>query len=174
VSFAAEPRVEEMARLIARLPWDGRIRHVRDAEYLGWRLRNPLHEYRYVCWDEAGLQGYLVLQRYRSERADQTCVNIVDWEGADERNRAALLRAAIERGGFEQINVWTVGLNDATRTALHQYGFVSAQADGIRAQSGLLVRRLGEGHTADDWREGGRDLLDIADWDLRMLYSMAG
>jgi GNAT superfamily N-acetyltransferase len=174
VSFAAEPRAEEMAALIARLPWDGRIRHVRDAEYLAWRFRNPLHEYRFVFWDEDGLRGYLVLQRYRSERADQTCVNIVDWEAAGERIRAALLQAALERGGFERVDVWTVGLKDATTAVLQLHGFASAQADSIRAQSRLLVRRLGEGRAADEWKLGGRNLLDITDWDLRMLYSMAG
>ena len=63
VTVSREPRPTEMAGLIAGLSWDGRMRHVRNADYLTWRFRNPLHEYRFLFWDDDALRGYLVLQR---------------------------------------------------------------------------------------------------------------
>jgi hypothetical protein len=106
-----------MAELVARRPWDGRIRHLRDAEYFAWRFRDPLHDYRFLYWDDGGLRGYPVLQRYVSDRADHGCVNIADVAAA----------------------CWCSG-------------WVSPPDQ--------------------HWKLGGRDLLNIRDWDLRMLYSM--
>ena len=175
MSVSAAPRSEAMAALIERLPWDGRIRHVRDVSYLTWRFRNPLHEYRFVYWDDGrGLRGYLVLQRYLSKRADTGCVNIVDWEAADEHVRAELLRAALQWGRFPRVHTWAVGRDDATRTLLRDQGFVAEQRTGVRQQSGLLIHPLGHTPASAIWQLGRRDLLRIADWDPRMLYSMAG
>lgn len=174
VMLSRSPRPREMADLVARLPWGGGIRHVRDADYLAWRFRNPLHEYRFLFWDDGGLQGYLVLQRYLSECADQGCVNIADWEAADEHIRSGLLEAALTWGHFARLHAWTVGLSDAIHARLRDHGFVRAEA-AVRTQSGgPLVCRLGEAEPDTPWKLGGRDLLHIADWDLRMLYSMAG
>src|SRR5262249_9421247 len=135
----------------------------------------PLHEYRFLFWEEGGLQGYLVLQRYRCEPADQTCVNIVDWEAVDEGVRAGLLEAALDWGRFARLQGWTVGAPAAAWELLRGHGFSAPPAQGVRARSsGLLVQRLAEAQPPELWRLGGRDLLDIGDWDLRMLYSMAG
>jgi len=172
VTVSRMPRPADMAALVARLAWDGRIRHVRDARYLAWRFQNPLHEYRFLFWDEGGLQGYLVLQRYLAKWADRTRVNIADWEG-DERVRAALLAAALEHGRFAQLSTWSAGATESTRAVLHDAGFALAPADDVRGRSqGLLVRGLGEAAGGARWLLGRRDLLNIADWDLRMLYSM--
>jgi GNAT superfamily N-acetyltransferase len=175
LSLARAARPEAMAELVGRLPWDGRIRHVRDLRYFDWRFRNPLHEYRFLYWDDGGLEGYLVLQRYLSERTDQRCVNIVDWEGADERVRAKLLAAAIEWGNFDSLSAWSVGAGEPVRALLVEHGFTAGESDGLRARhSGLLVRPLAATAQGGRWIIGRRDLLDLANWDLRMLYSMAG
>jgi GNAT superfamily N-acetyltransferase len=174
VSLSDQPRPEEMAALVQRLPWDGRIRHVRSSAYLAWRYRNPLHDYRFLFWDDGGLQGYLVLQRYVSDRADATRVNIADWEGSDQRIRAGLLQAALDWGRFPRLHAWSVGSSDADLALLRERGFLLTEPSGVRARSsGLLVRRVAEGDADARWTLGSRDLLDIADWDLRMLYSMA-
>ena len=174
VSRTARP--EAMAELIRRLPWDGRIRHVRDARYLDWRFRNPQHEYRFLYWDDGTLQGYLVLQRYLAASADRERVNIVDWEAVDDRVRADLLDAALKLGDFPRVHIWTVGAAESVRALLQRHGFlVDEERRGVRGHSsGLLVRRLGATPDTDGWLLGERNLLDIADWDLRMLYSMAG
>lgn len=177
VSVARSARPADMADLIGRLAWDGRIRHVRDARYFAWRFRNPLHEYRFLYWDDGALQGYLVLQRYLAEGADRQRINIVDWEAIDERVRARLLSVALSRGAFARVHTWTVGATAPVRRLLRRHGFVAADdpAGGIRTRSsGLLVRQLVPGRDAGRWLFGERDMLDVGDWDLRPLYSMAG
>jgi hypothetical protein len=174
VSLQRSPRSEAMAALIARLPWDGRIRHVRDARYLAWRFRNPRHEYRFLYAGDETLRGYLVLQRYIADQGDRDRVNIVDWEATDDQVRADLLAAAMAWGRFGRVHAWSAGADDSTRALLRLHGF-EADRDRIRARhQGLLVRRLGDAAEARDWRLGSRNLLSIDDWDMRMLYSMAG
>lgn len=62
VSIEKTPRPHEMAELVARLGYDGRIRHVQDEPYFAWRFQNPRSNYRFLFWDDARLEGYLVLQ----------------------------------------------------------------------------------------------------------------
>jgi GNAT superfamily N-acetyltransferase len=174
LSLASSPRPGEMGELIARLPWDGRIRHVRDAEYFAWRFRNPLREYRFLFWDDGGLQGYLVLQRSLSDRTNRERVRIADWEAADERIRANLLHAALHWGRFAHVHAWTTGASAPVRTLLRDHSFVASAPRDLRTRSsGLLVRRLGDARPDQRWLLGSRDVSNIADWDLRMLYSMA-
>ncbi len=172
LSSSREPRPEEMAALVAALPWDGRIRHVRSAEYFAWRFRNPVHEYRFLFWGEGRLDGYLVLQRYLADRADHGRVNIVDWEARDAAGLAALLDAAVRYGRFARLETWSRALDESRRELLRRQGFEPVEASGVKQGSGgLLVHGLRSG---SDLRLGRRGLATIADWDLRMLYSMAG
>jgi hypothetical protein len=163
-----------MAALVARLPWDGRIRHVRDAAYFSWRFQNPFREYRFLYWDGDGLQGYLVLQRSTSDRGTPHKTNIIDWEGTDDRVRAALLETALACGGFRRLHAWTVGAREATRSLLYAHGFEAFARPDVKLPSqGLLVRRLDPGPPPARWPLGSRDLLRIENWDLRMLYTTA-
>jgi len=174
ISLSREPRPDEMAALIERLPWDGRIRHVRDAAYLAWRFRNPMREYRFVFWDDSGLQGYLVLQRSLSDGADPELVSVADWEASEDHVAAALLRAALDRGRFARVQAWSTGIAPTRQAMLEAQGFVVAEVRGMRARSkGLLVRRFDATSREERWNLGSRDLLRIDDWDLRMLYSMS-
>ncbi|MGH7787064.1 MAG: GNAT family N-acetyltransferase [Candidatus Binatia bacterium] len=174
IAVERQTRPEAMAALVRRLPWDGRIRHVRDARYFAWRFRNPLHEYRFLFAGQGDLQGYLVLQRYRSSWADQTLINVVDWEAVDDATRATLLDAALALGQPRQLQTWTSGVAPATAALLRQRGFAAAAPASVRTRSaGLLVRRLDAAADAT-WQLGSRNLLTLADWDLRLLYSMAG
>lgn len=173
VTVARAARVDEMAALVARIPWDGRIRHVRNAAYFAWRFRNPLHEYRFLYWHDGGLQGYLVLQRSVSDLADAAIVSVLDWEASDDRVRAGLLDAALRCGRFERVHALVRDLEDPAARLLRQRGFAPREAKDLRERSrGVLVRRLGS--AAEPWRLGSRNLDDIRDWDLRMVYSMAG
>jgi GNAT superfamily N-acetyltransferase len=174
ITLARAPRPEAMAGLIRRLPWNGRIRHLRDARYLEWRFRNPLHAYRFLFWEEDGLQGYLVLQRYLSELADPQVVNISDWEAANDEVRSALLAAAVEWGEFACLRTWTAGASESVCALLRRHEFrADSDGAGLRA-GGLLVRRLDPVTTSGPCLLGRRNLLDLGDWDMRMLYSMAG
>jgi hypothetical protein len=178
ISVSDRPRIDAMVDLIARLPWDGRIRHVRDACYFAWRFRNPDREYRVLFAGEDRLQGYLVLQRSVSDLWDLDRVHIVDCEATDDVVRADLLAAALSWGRFGSEQAWLAGAGEATRALLREHGFAT-DPDRLRVRhQGLLVRRLGEPPPDDrssaGWHLGSRDLLNIKDWDMRMLYSMFG
>ena len=167
------PRSPAMADLIRRLGHDGRVRHVRDERYLAWRFRNPLHEYRFLfSGDDGRLDGYLVLQAYRLDRARG--VNIVDWEGETRQVRAELLRAAIDWGGFDKLTIWTATLSEEVLALLSAAAFVPAVAGSRSRAPSVLVASTDPAAPAAEPALGGRRLLDVAEWDMRMLYSMAG
>jgi GNAT superfamily N-acetyltransferase len=171
ISLERAPRVAAMADLVRRLGHDGRVRHVRDERYLAWRFQNPLHEYRFLFGDGDGLEGYLVLQAYRMDRSRG--VNIVDWEGTTSRIRADLLQAVIDWGGFENLSIWTATLSDEVLGLLSAAAFVPAAGPGSRSPN-VLVASTHRAPLSSDAALGGRRLLDLAEWDMRMLYSMAG
>ncbi len=168
------PRAEPMAELVARLPYDGRIRQVRDARYLAWRYRNPMRDYRFLYREGGGLDGYLVLLLAHSPRpVGRLC--IADWEARDEATRMELLDAALACGGFAQLVVWSATVEEPTRRLLEKRGF--RPVDGgktARGYPGLIVRSVPPGRPLAGWAIGGRRLLDRDSWDLRMIYSMHG
>jgi len=168
------PRPEAMALLVDRLGHDGRIRHVRDATYLTWRYRHPIHEYRFLCHERGGrLDGYLVLQRTRFPRIAQNRVGIVDWEAEDDRIAAALLARAIEWGAFSHLGAWASTLPGSRIRLLAESGFepfdLRLRARGL---PGILVIQVGA--KEQPWVLHGRPLLDLAQWDVRRIYSMQG
>jgi GNAT superfamily N-acetyltransferase len=173
VLLSREPRPAAMADLVARLPWDGRIRHVRNASYLAWRYRNPMREYRFLFAEGEPLRGYLVLRHSRAERTNTKRVYLVDWEGEDETVREQLLATALEWGRLQRVRAWTAGASDASVAQLRTRGFAPLPRDGVRWRSeGLLVRALAD--QTPPWRLGERDILDVDQWDMRIIYSMVG
>lgn len=173
ITAAAAARSAEMADLVSRLPYDGRIRHVRDESYLAWRFRNPLRSYRFLYYyDDGRLEGYLVLQAGRTPIGR---VHLVDWEARDEGVRADLLRAALGGGAYPELWAWASTLSASARRLLQGNGF--RPRDRVKTAQGfpcVLVRPLTAEGATSEWKVGGRRLLDLADWDLRMIYSMHG
>ena len=176
VSLWQEPRPEEMARLVERISYDGRIRHVRDRAYFAWRFQNPVHKYWFLFWEEPDLEGYLVLQEYLPEAMDRSVTHIVDWEASDDRVRAGLLQAALRLGHFPDLRIWSATLPDKTKALLETTGFRSGGGgSGIADQQKyILVKPLQEGTPVKDCVFAGRRLLELSDWDVRMMYSMQG
>jgi hypothetical protein len=178
VSVQREPRPGAMADLVARIGTDGRIRQVRDEAYFAWRFRDPLSVYRFVFWADLRLEGYLVLQA--PARRPARLVNIVDWEASDARVREELLRAALRWGGFDALATWSRSLPADARALLQRNGFRLADPPASLgrayrldiARPRVLERGVGsEALRQDDWALAGRRLLDLDDWDLRMIYS---
>jgi GNAT superfamily N-acetyltransferase len=173
-------RAAEMAELVSGIGTDGRIRHVRDRDYLSWRFRNPLHRYLFLYWKEKELEGYLVLQQYVSEISmSRVRVNIVDWEATSQRVRVGLLRAAVHLSPFVDLNIWTATLGNETKNLLRDVGFRPVQegqegAGVEQEQPCLLVRSVRADVPEAAWSLGNRRLPDMADWDMRMIYSMQG
>ena len=172
-------RAVDMARLVSMIDYDGRIRHVRDADYLSWRYRNPLHRYLFLYREGDGLEGYLVLQQYLSELSNRLRVNIVDWEGTTARVRSELLHGAIRLGPFADLNIWTATLGDEAKALLRKSGFrpvpEGQEGAGVgQDQPCLLVRSVRDDVPEVDWFLDTHRLLDMANWDIRMVYSMQG
>jgi len=173
IEASREPRGEAMARLVSELGHDGRLRHVRNAEYLAWRFANPLHEYRFLYASGCeGLDGYLVLRSRPGASSPRVC--IADLEGRSARVRAELLAAAVQAGRFLELAAWAATLQPGERDALAAQGFEPADSHlTARGCPCALVRSTRERAPAD-WALESLPLLDPASWDLRMLYSMAG
>jgi hypothetical protein len=100
-------------------------------------------------------------------------VNIVDMEGTGPGVLADLLEAAIRLGRFDKMTVWSGTLSNETNAVLKNSGFkpvaVNKGLSGWRP--GVLVKPVPDDLVGGDWVFAGRRLLDMADWDLRMIYS---
>ena len=164
-----------MAELVERLPYDGRLRHIRDQEYFSWRFKNPFRDYRFVFWKEDFLRGYLVLQGHLPNDQNRGKVNIIDWEATSTPILKELLGTAIRRGKFGHLFSWTATLSTEKRTILADAGFSSMQqARGSKYRNCVITRPVRNDLPPDMWMISDRHLLDISNWDLRMLYSMHG
>jgi len=156
-----------MSELVARLPRDGRIRHVRDETFFSWRFGNPLCDYRFLYIGRERLRGYIVLQRSPVFIGDRA--SIIDWEAESDLIRAELLAAVIEYGGFPELCIWQLGASPAAARLVDHHGFKSPRR---HYEKSVLVRSVGDDKLNAPWNLGGRRLDDAHQWDLRMIYSM--
>lgn len=167
------PRVDMMAELVRRLGHDGRIRHLRDELYLAWRYRDPLHEYRFLFRESDRPEGYLVLGANRTDPGRG--INIVDWEATTPDICEELLRAALDLGDFPQLTIWMATVPSDALAAVSRAGFVPVDAGSrVGSSPSILVCDTRGSKPTPDMALGGRRLLDPANWDMRMVYSMAG
>jgi GNAT superfamily N-acetyltransferase len=167
------PRLDAMVGLVERLGHDGRIRYVRDCEYLAWRFQNPLGDYRFLYWEDTRLEGYLVLCSRASDLGAFDRVYIADLVASNMRVRSGLLAAAARWGRFPEFVTWTATLSEDELQDLRRQGFAPVdQEDRARGCPCILVRPLRDGSSASDWSLGDRRLLDMRNWDVRPLFSM--
>ena len=147
---------DELAAIAARSAPGARLRHVRDAEYFAWRLRNPLSEYRVLLERDA----YLVLQW--SGRGSQ--VNVVDWRATTPGAVAELVRLAARH--LQCLRIWEASLDEDLRRALSNVGGGSVPPG---PSSSFLVRSAtGERR---DVTIDGLDPFELSSWDVKMLDS---
>ena len=170
-----EPRLDAMSELVTRLGHDGRMRHVRDREFFAWRFRNPVRDYRFLYCGTTRLEGYLVLMSQHPTTPGPNRVKIVDLEATSASVRSELLDAAIDFGRFAELFAWAATLPDEARTYLASRGFRPADLE-LRAHGCpcVLVRPVSPKSAASPWMLGNCRLTNLADWDMRMLYTMAG
>jgi hypothetical protein len=165
------PRPAAMAMLVSGQSSNGRIRHVRDEKFYQWRYENPFSEYRFLFHEKTELEGYLVLQQ--SSHANSDSCLIVDWEFTNMKVFSDLVRATTLWGKFESISIWSATLGSNIVKLLRGLGFQGAEEDETTGDlfcSPILVKPLCE---PNNWSMGGRDILNIANWDLRPIYSDA-
>jgi hypothetical protein len=176
ISFALSPRVDAMSALVRGIGTDGRIQHVRDPTYFEWRFQNPFSQYGFLYCDRAELEGYLALQE-RPMDPEDPALNIVDWEASSPEVFERLLRSASHVAGpNRQLFIWSATLSPLYSALLAKNGFraIDTEPGPGRQLPAMLVRSLKEDRPASEWTFAGRRLLDLADWNLRMLDSMRG
>ena len=175
INVSRQPHPERMADLVQRLEKDGRIRHVRDAVYYAWRFQNPLHEYRFFYAGVDALDGYLVVRRHLGLDGPDPRVRIVDLEAVDDCSRKALLETVTRPGLFADLEAWAATLQPPDISFLKRAGLESVvQHRALQGHPCILVRPADDARLEKPWHLDGVPLLDLRNWDLRMLYSMAG
>ena len=154
--------------LVRSLENKGLIGQVRDEEFYAWRFKNPFSIYRYLFWEKAGFQGFVVLQQ--PVRNPSGAALIVDWETTSNDVLSDILQTVIRWGGLRSISVWSTTLSLDMATVLAKYGFHFPVEGGDTGAavfySPIVVFPLG-----NLWSIGGRDILDVSNWDLRPIYS---
>lgn len=174
VYVAEVPRPGMMTELAERVSDPGRIRHVRDEQYFGWRFENPRSVYRFLFWEDGRLEGYIVLQR-ASSMTDDIGATVVDWEASDPQILNGLIQRAIDWGEFSELKIWTEPLPEETRGHLRNLGFwFSGKKTGaMRKGAGptILVRPTIKKIRPDQWTLGNSDPLDLANWDMRPIFA---
>lgn len=175
ITFQDVPRCADMAELVERIGRTARIRHVRSREYFEWCFQNPFSRYRFLFCDTNRLEGYLVLQESISGYAERGVINILDWEATSIAVKAELLRVALKLVGCGRLMIWSATLKPELLNLLEQSSFqlVNPSPGMLQQRPALLVRAIGE-QRSGDWLLGGLRLTELANWDLRMLYSMPG
>lgn len=176
ITASRDARAPEMADLVARLPYDGRIRHVRDTTYLAWRYRNPIRQYRFFYYERDGrLEGYLVLGRYVECQLPTLPYQMVDWEGSSEAVRAELLRLATRVANIPALGAWAAGYSSADRAIMQRAGFVPTDLDARkRGLPCILVKNLHPGVAPESWILGDASIIDPQRWDMRLIYTTHG
>ncbi|MGH7799582.1 MAG: GNAT family N-acetyltransferase [Thermodesulfobacteriota bacterium] len=171
ISLEQNPRPEAMAELVERIGSDGCIRHVKDKQYFSWRFQNPLSLYRFLFWEDTRLEGYLVLRTSLYENIG--LVGTVDWEATSLQILSALLEAAIRWGSFTDLRIWLTTLSDEMESLLRNTGFYfrNKKASIRNYPHAFMVRSVKDEFQTDNWILDNRRLLDLANWDLRMIYS---
>ena len=165
VEIALRPRQDAMERIASQFDPRTAIRHLRDETYFAWRYANPHATYRFLFLGADDSQGYAVLQGTSGSPA----IQLVDWAGEAE-SFAELLDATISLSKPAQLGTWGATAPPAIRQHLGRAGFVPDRIDSRARRGGLIVRSLSAGEI-DDWSIGTRPLLDLDNWDLRMILS---
>jgi len=173
VVFSRKPCPKEMAELMERLGRDGRFRHVRDEQFYAWRYRDPRSQYAFLYLGDTQLEGYLVLRT--SVYPHLYRVSIVDWQGTNDRVLNELLVTAIGHGGFLDLTVWSTTLPGSSIQLLQSYRFKPEQKlEGVAdITPAVLVRALSGSCSQDSWSLDGNNLLNMDNWNLRMIDSDA-
>lgn len=160
--------LDAVARLIAQSEDSTRVRHVRDVEYLKWRLENPLAHYYYFTAFDQEMVGYLLAHRTRVDAVDgMTPTTIMDCEAVADDVWADLVAMALAALPGRDIVMWIRDLSPARIEITTELGMSIRQPTGritLDAElPNLIIRQTGSAirHAAIG-RLDARSL-----WDLR-------
>ena len=173
IELDKKPRINEMAYLVADTSTENLIQHVRDEKFFAWRYENPMGVYRFLFYEKNGMAGYLVL--HANVLSFDNRATIVDWQVERIDIFKDLVKAVLEKGGFEQLTIWSSTLSAEHQDLLLELGFQFKHSDRPTGSQSfcpiLLVKLVGPKASQNDWHIDGQNLLDIGNWDLRAVYS---
>jgi GNAT superfamily N-acetyltransferase len=164
IVVTTRPRIDEMASLVRRVPWDGRMRHVRDEAYLDWRLSSPLARFLFIYWYGSDLSGYLVLQQSAHIRGR---LRIVDLEGESAELRASMAGHVTRSGLAPNLEAWHSTLDADVQEEVRQAGLAAYERP--TAAAAMIPAILLWDPSLDG--SGRRPLAELGNWDLRAIYS---
>jgi GNAT superfamily N-acetyltransferase len=169
ISIEKSPRTGEMVDFAGRLDQDRRIRHVRDEGYYGWRFQNPRSQYRFLFWCNSKMEGYVVLQATASPSTEPIC--LVDWQATSDQVRAELLKSVLQLASGRTLLTWAGTLAENERRILETAGFRRFDQAGSLNSAAAAVRPVRDEMLNQEWLLGDQRLLDIRNWDFRMMHS---
>ena len=171
VSLELQPRHDSMEKLVTRTATNEHIRQVRDAAFFTWRFLNPFSTYRFLYLEDTNLQAYLVLQASLYRNNFQ--ISIVDFEAMNAKFFATLLSEVIVLSHSAPLTIWSSTLSADLRKVLVNFRFKS---DGYFSgpRKDLPTVTLGTSFNNKlkrNWTPDMRQLFDLDNWDMRMIYS---
>jgi hypothetical protein len=171
VRVSRDPIPWEMAAVAAAEPPGTGIRQLRDSTFFSWRFQNPRADYRFLYIGEESITGFLVLQH----SAGRSRVNIVDWSAGSDADAEALLVAAVTRGRFPDLRIWSRSLLPPRVELLERLGFSAPPptSEPTRHAGKIMVRPTAATLHPANWELGGRDLSEAANWTLQMIAADA-
>jgi hypothetical protein len=167
------PIPDEMAVLAGKLVKDNKIVLTRDKKFYKWRYGNPFSKYIFLYWYDKELKGCLVAQTPVYNNDHMRRFNIIELEGVNTGIRMDLLKSAVSLLDSRSITIWTNMLDENCRKLLTLNGFIESKPTGSAAEYTPTVLVTVTKGPARQIEFRGTNLLDINNWDLKMMYSDA-
>jgi len=169
VEKTAKPH--EMASLVKKLIPKNKIMLSRNEKFFSWRYKNPLSDYLFLYWSDNGLKGYLVAQTGLYKYDYMINFNVIELEAVNYKIKEELLKALLSILGFRSITIWSNMLDKNNQKFLISKGFKEASSakSVVDYTSTALIYTTSEPGNKIEFR--GSNLLDMNNWDLKMIYS---
>lgn len=168
IKIENHPRPEEMYSLVKKLIPKNKIILTRDVGFFSWRYKSPLSDYLFLYWYDNELKGYLVAQTRLYRGLNN--FNIIELEAVNSVIKKELLRCLVILLEFSPITIWSNMLDDNCNKFLASIGFSETSSTKSLADytPTVLVQTTGNSDAKIEFQ--GCDLLDINNWDLKMIY----
>jgi hypothetical protein len=168
IKIENHPRPEEMYSLVKKLIPKNKIILTRDVGFFSWRYKGPLSDYLFLYWYDNELKGYLVAQTRLYRGLNN--FNIIELEAENSVIKKELLRYLVILLEFSPITIWSNMLDENCKKFLASIGFSETSSTKSLADytPTVLVKTTGKSDAKIEFQ--GCDLLDINNWDLKMIY----
>ena len=98
---------------------------------------------------------------------------MIDWGALSEEAQSELLQAAVQLTSGQALVTWSATLTERERSVLEVAGFKSLPETITEYPWVAAVCPVRDGALNQEWRLGNLRLLDIGNWDFRMIHSRA-